>query len=310
MINDVTRSGGALEGVARRLGWTEGQLYTALISVTAGALLAWSAVPGALPTAPLSSAAMPAAVPGLPAPAGPVAEAPPVELSLPESVPLDGGPAFDPVPADQPVDAPVPAEPDAAPTTALPPAAPASAPAVAVSVLRAGYTSRGAGTALATAGVPEDAVAVANRAGLPDKLAYVQLVGTGPQLVLAVADDPVASRFESFAVLRLCPVVAKGYQLGRGDVDTASAPAYDCARSVLGERQADGAAWSFDISTFPTAVRQNGVVVLPAAAAAPDFQVSFRLPGVPGIGASGTAAPALAAGLPAAQDRRRQLPAL
>ncbi len=185
MINDVTRSGGALEGVARRLGWTEGQLYTALISITAGALLAWSAVPGALPTAPLSSAALPAAVPGPPAPAGPVAEAPPVELSLPESVPLDGGPAFGANPADGPLDAPAPADPGAAPITALPPAAPASAPVLAVSVLRAGYTSRGAGTALATAGVPEEAVAVANRAGLPDKLAYVQLAGSGPQLVLA-----------------------------------------------------------------------------------------------------------------------------
>lgn len=292
MINDVTRPGGALEGVARRLGWTEGQLYTALISVTAGALLAWSAVPGALPAVPLSSATLPAAVPAPPTPAVPGADAPPPELSLPESVPPDGGTVFDPVPADVPINGAAPIGSGTDPITALPPAAPATAPALAVSVLRAGYTSRGAGTAVATTGVPEDAVAVANRAGLPDKLAYVQLAGSGPQLVLAVAEDPVASRLESFAVLQACPVVAKDYSVGRGDVDTSSAPSYDCGQGVLGERQAEGAAWSFDISKFPAAVRQNGVVLLPAADAAPDFQVSFILPDVPPIGPAGSASPA------------------
>ncbi|HUF33586.1 MAG TPA: hypothetical protein VMN58_10315 [Acidimicrobiales bacterium] len=183
-------------------------------------------------------------------------------------------PAFSPTPNRSPSPAPTPAPSDPQPGDGGLGPAPVydsgdedDDPLVVTTTL---WTSRQAGTPLASAGVPEGALPVGNRLGQHDKLTYLRFDGTG---ALTLAEDPEGTREPSPAGeidLLACQVTDPGWEEGEA-ASFDDAPAHDDAACTPGARADDGT-WTFMLSGMDGAA---GVVVMPGEGAPVDFQVAL-----------------------------------
>ncbi len=151
-----------------------------------------------------------------------------------------------------------------------------------VHVVEGGYAANGAGTPLATFGVPEGSVAVSRRLGQPDKIVYLRLAGGGTPLELLI-DSAGVNVNEPTASLRLCLVTETDWNVGRGNVSVADAPSYDCTNAISGGRAPSGDRWTFDVRALDLE-QIPGVAILPGDGGPVEFQVVFRL-AAPGGGA-------------------------
>jgi hypothetical protein len=278
---------------ARRLGCTEGQLYSLAVGLLATWVISANALPnvawqGAGPQPFLSGAALAApAVPDAGAPL-PTVVPPPVAGPAPLS---ELGPQqpladpFAPLPAPAPAfpepgpGAPPPQEPVGAPAPRRPGPQPVVQPAP-VSVVSGGYASARAGTPLATFGVPQGSVAVAAQAGQIDKVSYLRLTGAGEPLELLV-DPEGMNRLDPLAGLTLCFVTTPEWKVGQGDVAPEDGPAYDCTNGIEGARSPAGdpagERWNFDVSRVDLTTVLGVAIVPTTGPLAPDFQIVFRI---------------------------------
>lgn len=271
---------GVTARLARRLGCTEGQLY----SLAIGALLLTTVSVNALPkvqwdSGPLASGAGFLSDGQSPATAAPLTEAPVVVPGPGPLAPFEvPGLGFgDGLPLPNPLaEQPEPFDPAPTPAEFTPAEFPTAEPSVAAGPLQVddgGFASATAGTPLATLGVPEGSVAVALQAGQLDKVTYLQLSGMG---TLSLAVDPNGgNRLEALAAIQLCPA-APGAIVGRGDVTPQEAPQYDCAKTVKGVRDPAGTGYTFDLKGL-TAQQASSVAILPVSGTLSDFQIVFRL---------------------------------
>lgn len=266
---------GPVATLARRLGCTEGQLY----SIAIGLLFTWSVLANALPdvdwdrsdaTGPapfaLAEVASPAQPPGLLAPPPPTEPIlPPVLASRSGLIdrPVSTTPVSDPSgsagsPGDEAPPVPDPAEPSP------------------IRVTDGGFASAHAGTPLAAVGVPDGSVAVGRRAGQTDKISYLRLAGRGGMLDLEI-DPNGANVLDPLAGLMLCVVTEAGWTVGHGDVSLADAPPFDCTNGIVGTRGDTGERWIFDVSLLDLATIPGVAIVPDDDAVAPQFQVVFRV---------------------------------
>jgi hypothetical protein len=261
------RTGGRFPRVASWFGCTEGQLWSLII----GLLAAWAVVANGLPAVVWNSGRVSPASTTRQGGRGDVVRA--SNQPTPPAVPafalpgpsVSGSAGQDAVGSSSPTDWSVGSTPDDS--------AAASGP---LAVASGGYVAANAGTPLATAGVPAGSLAVAQRAGQPDKITYVRLQGAGPSLVLKV-DGSGVNTFDSLASIVLCPVSSEDWNVGHGDMDVSKAPAYDCSHAVNGNRSAAGDSWSFDVTTLADPDGAHGFAILPTpGSATPAFQVVFQ----------------------------------
>lgn len=273
------RRRGRVASLARRLGCTEGQLY----SVAIGLVFVWTVLANSLPDvawdgsgagtpAPfaLAEPAATAERPGL-LEAPPLAE--PVVVPVPAvparagSLPRPTAPASNDVDDDGGVAAP--------PAVDDPPETDPGAPTP-IAVTGGGYASAQAGTPLAGVGVPEGSVAVGRKAGQDDAIAYLSLSGTGGSLELEVDPDGV-NVLDPLAGLTLCVVTESNWAVGHGDVNLADAPAFDCTNGIDAVRGAAGDRWTFDVSTLDVEAIPGVAIVPDRDAMSPQFQIVFRV---------------------------------
>lgn len=259
-----------MTALANRLGYTEGQAYSMLI----GLLLLWVVSANGLPdvvwergvgfAAPVGPVSTPG-TPGEQRSAGPLSNLSP-EPQLAASPVLPAG-ATSAAPASETY---------AGDPMATAGDSPAFDPSgdVPLTVSAAGFASAGAGTPLATTGIPEDGVPVTRRAGQPYNVAYLALAGRGPQLVLNVHADSLSTP-AALVGIQLCVVTESNWKVGRGDTSLTDAPDYDCADAVTGVAAADGSTWSFDVSALDLR-EPAGVALIPLGeGTSPEFQIIF-----------------------------------
>lgn len=265
MADPFAPRAGRVAAVARRLGCTEGQLYSMVI----GLLLLWTVSANALPHVVWEHDI--AAAPRSVAPAT-TAPPPPTPVERPAG-PLPA-PAVEQV-ASPLVPPPVPPPADPQPPATDPPS-PATAPDPApepLTISAAGWASAAVGSPLATLGVPEGSVPVTRRGGSPFNVAFLRLSGNAGPFELAV-DDSGTSTPTAFAGIDLCAVTDEVWEVGRGDTSLDDAPDYDCGRAVAGVPSASGDRWTFDVAALGAA-SLPGVALVPAGDF-PEFQIVFR----------------------------------
>ena len=135
------------------------------------------------------------------------------------------------------------------------------------------WASRQAGTPLAKEGVPEGTLPVGFRV-TDDKLSFIRLAGD--QTILTLAEDPAGVRETNGPiVVQLCAVTTDGWKDGEA-IAIPDAPAWDAGSCVLGERDAGSGSWTFDLSSFPSAVDPKGFALVPGEGGGLDFQVAFK----------------------------------
>lgn len=159
----------------------------------------------------------------------------------------------------------------APPAVAEPPSGGAPAP---LTVREAGWASQGAGTPLATVGVPDGTLPVGTRLGQVDKASFVRLDGDATTLVLA--EEPSGARASvGDPAVQACVIVADdaAWTAAEG-MSFDDAPAWDpnaCADGVRG----DDGTWTFDLGTLALHAGDAGFALVPTADAPVDFQVAF-----------------------------------
>lgn len=241
------------ERIARRLGWTEGQVYTIAIGLALAILTISVGLPPALRhRPPVSFVALP---PGL-APPPPAAAPNEVPFVLPPPAPL-------PTVSFPPIVAP-PSTPD------LP--APAESPRP-LTIVGAGWAGSDAGSALGTTFVPEGGLPVATRLGKDHRRSFILLDGTETVLRLGLVPQPTANMLDAIAVVQACPITTEGWSPVVAQ-SFEEAPKFDCTMAAVAERAADGS-FVFDLATIPADARARGLALVPGPDAPPTFQVVF-----------------------------------
>lgn len=301
--------------LAARLGWTEGQVYTAVLAL----LLAVSVSLLGLPAVLRHRGAAVAAAGGIGP--GPVPQAPSVgQLDRRSSVPKA---ARSPTgTAGLGTLAGLPPAGLAAGALTRPPTAsrflvPTSAPALA-SQRRAVHSGTLRVTSYAWAAAdptPLDSATVAKGdlpisrwAGSDQRRSFVRLAGTGTQLLLPEAGQVGANVLAQGARIQACPITTTGWA-PRADESFASEPGYRSTGCAPGRRGAGGM-WVFDLAPFPHRAGGLGFALVPVPGVGPGFQVTLIAEDSSGSGSSPAAAVARTtpAGQPPAQDldhRRR-----
>ena len=135
-------------------------------------------------------------------------------------------------------------------------------------------TGTGAGTPLATAGVPDGTLPVGRRLGSDDKRSFVHLTGTASVLTLKVDAGGARAAVNGDAKILVCQVRAGGWKENPGS-SFADEPSYDDTGCHAGTPSADGTSWTFDLSSFRSPADDRGLALVPDPMAATDFQVTF-----------------------------------
>lgn len=260
---------GPVASLARRLRCTEGQVW----SIALALLFAWVVSANGLPEvawhradAPAQQASMAAAPAAVTPPAGAhgsagllsvePADVPPPPTGAPVgSDTFPGGPQgeFTPSPPEE-----------------------AQHEVQDLHVASGGFASASAGSPLATVGVPDGSVAVARRAGRDQSITYLRLDGAGRSFTLEV-DAGGANVLDALASIDVCRITDPDWQVGRGDTTLDDAPGIDCTHAVAGTRSPGGDRWTFDLGGLD---HSGGIALVPTPdAAAPEFQVVFKIPG-------------------------------
>lgn len=281
---------GRTAGLALRIGWTEGQLQTALLGSGLAVLLTVFGLGPAL--GERSPATSPLAQPaGDPPPAAELGAPPDAAVPAPSAVlpdpPLPAiptGPDLSPPQAAQPVSPPFDAPPLRAPSPAEPaPVAPAPAeagpPSAAtdglLTIASSGWYTDDAGTPLTGTvdPVPDGGLPVAARGARTSRLSVLRLAGDPGAIRLTLPLANGGQRFEDRAGLQLCPVLDPGWKPEPAQ-PLADAPVVDRGNCVEGER--GDARWSFDLTAFVARVGGAGFALLPVSdPQRPLFQVTF-----------------------------------
>ena len=253
--------------VAARLGCSEGQVWTLVLTAALAALVGWFGVVPAtrgLDLAGVDQVALPQPQPPAPAPATttPPAAASPL-VAAPTPPPLVPGEFPAPSPAGPPA-APVPAPPAPSGPAPLPPTT-AVAPTITET---AWFTSSDDGDSIALGTLPVGALV-----GSPDKITLVRVAGAAGTLTLKESAEQQI-RPDAASIL-LCPVDAAALWYSGGGQKFADLPKYDCQDAPPGVRAADGT-WSFSLKAAPTSA---GFALVPQVASPLDtFRVLFSDP--------------------------------
>jgi hypothetical protein len=141
-------------------------------------------------------------------------------------------------------------------------------------VAAAWATNAGAGTPLATNGVPAGTLPVGTRLGGDDKRSYVRLSGTLATLFLTEDTANARAAVNGTASVSACQVTDRGWPEAEGEAFTA-APAFDPKACVVGTRSPDGR-WSFDLASFASRTDDRGFALVPTPGGPVDFQVVFK----------------------------------
>ena len=170
--------------------------------------------------------------------------------------------------------------PERSPTAAGPAAPiPTTTSTTAISPLRiraSGWSTRTAGTPLASEGVPTNALPVGRRLGADDKLSFVRLTGTATVLSLQIGPEDGQRSPEEAGVVA-CPVTSD-WQPAEA-MSFSNDPTYDCSSPAAGQRQPDGS-WTFDLSAFPDRTGDKGFALVPSGDdPLADWQVAFAARG-------------------------------
>ena len=140
-------------------------------------------------------------------------------------------------------------------------------------VMEYGWATATAGTPIASSDVPEGSMPVGKRIGQNDKISFLRLIGTATLLELHEASEGQRTPPVGEIGVQLCQSTEAEWS--GGDAQTFdAAPSWDGDQCVDGVRSGDGT-WTFDLSGFESAEDRRGFVLVPAADAAVDFQVSF-----------------------------------
>jgi hypothetical protein len=261
--------------LARRLGLTEGQVYTVATGLVTAVVLLGLGLPQvgdvAAPASAEAPHTAPLALPGSPAVAEVISAAPPPaaeadgeELAAPvlsvspPALTSGGSDASGAVPGgggSTPTTAPAPT------TTAVPTTAPAP-----VHVTEARYAS--ASGPLLPSGGPGAYLPVALRVGAPDKQSYLRLAGTGTTLRLALSTQPGHQLGDAIAI-RAYHIVPAEWSFEDGAA-LSGAPEVDQVDCTLGRPGPDG--WTFELGTIDTS---HGIALVPTGPSTGTFQVTF-----------------------------------
>lgn len=252
-----------MSGIARRLGCTDGQLYTALIGLVLAAVLFAIGIPPVLRNDTLAAAPRAAADASSAGETSAPATTTTTGLSTPTTL---RSPSLVPAPSPNP---PV----TAAPSNRTPAGAPRPR-ALPRSVVDAGYTSSTAGTPLSGPEVPEDGMPVGVRLGRADKVSFARLAGTAPNLNLALVDDQAANQLVALAAVRACAVTEPGWVLDTPGAPPDDAPSYDDRRCTDGTQSSTGV-WTFDLAEVGDIDERAGIALVPVFEGPVTFQVTF-----------------------------------
>lgn len=260
-----------MSSLARRIGCTEGQLYTSGLGLLVAVALLAIGIPPVLRAGGIVEPSQAAASTEQPAATAP-APAPPPVPDLGTATPMTRPPAR-----------PVTASPVARPPAAAPASPTSPSPAAVdpkddglenLSVLSSGYTSTTAGTPLSGPEVPEDGMPVGARLGRSDKVSFLRLAGSGTVLHLRLVDDPAAHVLVPLAAVEACAITEEGWSLAEPGASPDVAPAHDRDRCAPGHEGADGT-WRFDLASLQPLDGDVGIALLPVIEGATTFQVTF-----------------------------------
>lgn len=264
-----------MNGIASRLGCSEGQVWTLLLSFAlVGVLIAYGIVPASrgLDISDLGLAPPPGAAPLTPSetqtPASsvepPVVVVPPATTALPLPLPVPG---FGSV-----VTPPVTAE---GPFPSTTPMADSTPTATASGIPSSPYLIVGTAWFTAysdSATVPPGSLPVGAALGTADKITLLRVTGNSGTLTLAETADPQLGA--DAAQILLCPLKSGAtFRNGPGQ-PFADLPAYDCESAVTGARAADGT-WAFALRGAATT---GGYALVPAGSDTSAFRVQFTDP--------------------------------
>lgn len=141
-------------------------------------------------------------------------------------------------------------------------------------VAGSGWASQGAGTPLASAGVPEGTLPVGKRLGQLDKASFVRLTGSGFELVLT--EHPEGARGMEEPSVQACEITEPGWPEEEA-MSFEEAPEWDPDACAPGTRNDDGT-WTFALAVFAPASEGPGLALVPGPEAPVDFQVTFEAP--------------------------------
>lgn len=135
------------------------------------------------------------------------------------------------------------------------------------------WATRQAGTPLAAEGVPDGTLPVGFRL-TNDKLSFVRL--SGDQTILTLTEDPDGLRETNGPItVQVCAVTTEAWEDGEA-IPIPEAPQWDAGSCVLGQRDAASGTWTFDLSSFPSAVDPKGFALVPGEGGGLDYQVAFK----------------------------------
>jgi hypothetical protein len=254
---------GAIERVMARLadalGLETGQAYTVMLGAAAAIVLMVSGVPAAL-RAPDGVASAPQLFDDIGAPTstvpGPLPDAPVAPPALVSRPPATLSEAAGPIPTAE-------ASPPASATLDVVAASWATADPAPLS-----------GTNDAT--VPDDGLPVEARAGQVSKVSFLRLRGSASTLRLVLTSGPSDSVLVDAAAVLACPITSPSWGPAPGQ-PLASAPTYDCSRSVDLRREIDGA-WTVPLETIPVVGGERNLALVPAGSAGSVFRITFQRP--------------------------------
>lgn len=269
-----------MNALARRIGCTEGQLYTSGIGLLVAVALLVIGLPPVLRTGDVVEPSQVAAASDPPAD-------PPVAVPDVPSEPASPGPATPPVPRRPSAPAPRPSAPAprSSRTPDPAPAAPADGGMNGLSVVSSGYTSSTSGTPLSGPEVPEDGLPVGTRLGRVDKMSFLRLAGSGTVLRLRLVDEPAAHLLVPVAAVEACAITEEGWAIDEPGAPPQAAPRHDTDRCAPGSEDADGT-WHFDLARLQPLDGDVGIALVPVTEGATTFQVTFSTITAPSPGPS------------------------
>lgn len=262
--------------VARRLGCTDGQVYTLGLGLVLAVGLLVIGIPPVLRAekivVPIDEVASPVAKsdatstdvpdPAVPTPPDGTDRVPPAART--STIPPGPPPVVEPRP---PAVGP--------PHPAAPPSTPVAAEGLVI--LSHGYVSASGGTPLSGPEVPEDGIPVAARLGRLDKASFVRLAGTGNVLDLRLVDDPAANQLTDMAAVVACSITEADWTIAQPGAPTEQAPEHDPEECADGRVQPDGL-WRFDLSGLGSFDPTTGLALVPVIdGPAATFQVTFAV---------------------------------
>lgn len=261
--------------LARRLGWTDGQVLTAVGGLIVATVMTLGGLPPVLrkPAIPADRAAVP------PLPAGAATPEPdPVAAASPQPAGGPTRPGLGPLPdgagpSALPGISPAPPNTVAAPPDAIIKPTPAGP----LTVSASGWYSADGGGPLQAADVPSGALPVAARAAQRYRIAVVRLAGDVGATVLSLklADGTGTQQLADQAGVVACPLISKDFRPAPNQSLLAAPLFLQDETCAVGHPDKTRRGWTFDLSRYPGRVGAAFALAPVLSAQAPLFQVSY-----------------------------------